>query len=311
MITVDQITKSYGPTKALKGVNFSIDKGEIVGFLGPNGAGKSTTMKILTCYMPADSGKATVAGYDVFDNSLEVRSHVGYLPESAPLYTDMGVVDFLKFAGAMRGIKGQRLHNRIKDVVGRTGLESAVGKDIGELSKGYRQRVGIAQALIHEPDVLILDEPTTGLDPNQIKEIRDLIREIGREKTVILSTHIMAEVTATCDRAIIISDGRVVASGTPDELMARNQGAYEVVARIRGPQAEVERKLSALSGVSGVRVLDREDSAVRYEIASKKLKDLPELVFRTVVENKWTLTELRQETASMEDVFSELTRQAP
>ncbi len=310
MISVDQITKNYGPTRALKGVNFSIDKGEIVGFLGPNGAGKSTTMKILTCYMPADSGKATVAGYDVFDNSLEVRSHVGYLPESAPLYTDMGVIDFLKFAGSMRGIKGQRLHNRIKDVVARTGLESAVGKDIGELSKGYRQRVGIAQALIHEPDVLILDEPTTGLDPNQIKEIRDLIREIGREKTVILSTHIMAEVTATCDRAIIISDGRVVASGTPDELMARSQGAYEVVARIRGPQGEVERKLAALSGVSGVRVLDREDSTVRYEIASKKSQDLPEQIFRTVVENKWSLTELRQETASMEDVFAELTQQA-
>lgn len=310
MITVDSITKSYGPTRALKGVSFSIDKGEIVGFLGPNGAGKSTTMKILTCYMPADSGKATVAGFDVFDQSLDVRRHLGYLPESAPLYTDMLVVDFLKFAGSMRGIKGERLNRRIKDVVERTGLESAVGKNISELSKGYRQRVGLAQALIHEPDVLILDEPTTGLDPNQIKEIRDLIREIGKEKTVILSTHIMAEVTATCDRAIIIADGRVVASGTPEELTSRSRGGSEVIARIRGPQNEVEKKLKALSGVQAVRVLERDDSGARYEITAGKAKDLPEQVFRAVVENKWTLTELRQESATLEDVFSELTRAA-
>jgi len=193
MITVDNITKSYGSTRALKGVSFTINKGEIVGFLGPNGAGKSTTMKILTCYMPSDSGTATVAGYDVFNNSLDVRKHIGYLPESAPLYTDMPVVDFLKFVGTMRGVKGDRLKRRVADVIDRTGLSGAVTKNINELSKGYRQRVGIAQALIHEPDILILDEPTTGLDPNQIKEIRELIREIGKEKTVILSTHILPE----------------------------------------------------------------------------------------------------------------------
>lgn len=308
MITVDQITKSYGATRALKGVSFSIDKGEIVGFLGPNGAGKSTTMKILTCYMPADSGKATVAGHDVFEQSLEVRRHVGYLPESAPLYTDMPVVDFLKFAGSLRNIKGQRLQSRVADVIDRTGLQSAVGKNIGELSKGYRQRVGLAQALIHEPDVLILDEPTSGLDPNQIKEIRDLIREIGKEKTVILSTHIMAEVTATCDRAIIIADGRVVASGTPDELASRSRGAYELIARVRGPRGEVEKKLSGIPGVTAVRATDSDNGLVRYEIASEKVSDLPEQVFRTVADNRWSLAELRQETATLEDVFAELTR---
>ncbi len=309
MIAVDKITKSYGPTRALKGVGFNIEKGEIVGFLGPNGAGKSTTMKILTCYIPADSGKATVAGYDVFDHSIDVRRHVGYLPENAPLYTDMPVVDFLKFCGSMRGIKGAKLKSRVKDVIDRTGLSPAVGKNISELSKGYRQRVCLAQSLLHEPDVLILDEPTSGLDPNQIKEIRDLIREIGREKTVILSTHIMAEVTATCDRAIIIADGRVVASGTPDELAARSGGGHNVIARLKGPQADIERGLKALPGVTGVRVLEKEGSHARYDILAAKAGDLPEQVFRAAVENKWVLTELRQDAATLEDVFSELTKQ--
>lgn len=311
MIQVDQITKSYGPTRALKGVSFSINKGEIVGFLGPNGAGKSTTMKILTCYMPADSGKASVAGYDVFDDSLEVRRRIGYLPESAPLYTEMPVVDFLKFAGELRGLKAKRLRQRVSDVIDRTGLENAVSKNIGELSKGYRQRVGLAQALIHEPDILILDEPTTGLDPNQIKEIRDLIREIGREKTIILSTHILPEVTATCDRAIIINDGRVVASGTPEELMTRGTGGRNVFVRIRGPQPAVTEKLTTLTGVGEAKELDRgTDGSVRYQVAGNAdgVGDLPERIFRAAVDNGWTLTELRQEGATLEEVFSELTR---
>ncbi|MBX7246469.1 MAG: ABC transporter ATP-binding protein [Candidatus Sumerlaeaceae bacterium] len=308
MITVDSITKSYGPTRALKGVSFSINKGEIVGFLGPNGAGKSTTMKILTCYMPADSGTATVAGYDVFDNSLEVRRAIGYLPESAPLYYDMSVVDFLKFVGGIRGIRGEKLRKRTREVVLQTGLQGAVGKNIGELSKGYRQRVGLAQALIHEPDILVLDEPTSGLDPNQIKEIRDLIRDIGKEKTVILSTHILPEVTATCDRAIIISDGRVVASGTPQELMARSKGANNVVARVRGPQAEVEKTLTSITGVHHVDVSDAADGTARYKIFAENARELPELVFQKVVEKKWSLSELHADTASMEDVFAELTK---
>jgi len=311
MIQVDNLTKSYGATRALKGVSFSIDKGEIVGFLGPNGAGKSTTMKILTCYMPADSGTASVAGYDTYENSLNVRKHIGYLPESAPLYTDMPVVDFLRFAGSMHGLRGNRLTGRIKNVVERTGLASAVAKNIGELSKGYRQRVGIAQALIHEPDILILDEPTSGLDPNQIVEIRELIREIGKEKTVILSTHILPEVTATCDRAIIINNGTVVASGTPEELMRRGSGGAGITTTIRGPQPAVEHKLAAIPGVNTVRELESTGAGlVRLHVDSTSNgPDLPEHIFRCCVDNGWVLTELRQDVASLEDVFAELTRQ--
>lgn len=311
MIQVENLTKSYGNTRALKGVSFSINKGEIVGFLGPNGAGKSTTMKILTCYMPADSGTASVAGFDTYENSLDVRRHIGYLPESAPLYTDMSVVDFLKFAGSMHGLRGNRLAGRIKNVVERTGLSGAVAKNIGELSKGYRQRVGLAQALIHEPDFLVLDEPTSGLDPNQIVEIRELIREIGREKTIILSTHILPEVTATCDRAIIISDGKVVASGTPEQLMRRGSGAAGITTSIRGPQPDVEHKLASLPGVDTVRQVESSgQGTVRLHVEStSNVPDLAERIFRCCVDNGWTLTELRQDVASLEDVFAELTRQ--
>lgn len=309
MIHVEELQKSYGSTHALKGVSFSINKGEIVGFLGPNGAGKSTTMKIITCYMPADSGKATIAGYDTFEDSLAVRKHIGYLPENAPLYTDMGVIDFLRFAGNMHGLKGKKLSNRISDVIGRTGLSSAVSKNIGELSKGYRQRVGLAQALIHEPDILILDEPTTGLDPNQIVEIRELIREIGKEKTVILSTHILPEVTATCDRAIIISDGRVVASGTPEELMRRTTGGQNITVRIKAASTNLEHKLASISGVDTVKELEKsKDGSSRLLVGSSGNSDIPEKIFRMCVDNSWILTELRQDGATLEEVFAELTR---
>ncbi|PKO19736.1 ABC transporter [candidate division BRC1 bacterium HGW-BRC1-1] len=307
MIEVDNITKSYGTTRALTGASFRISKGEIVGFLGPNGAGKSTTMKILTCYIPADSGRATVAGHDVFTDSLEVRRRIGYLPENTPLYMEMLVVDFLRFVGGMRGLKGARLKKRVGDVIGLTGLEGAVGKYIGELSKGYRQRVGLAQALIHEPDILVLDEPTSGLDPNQIKDIRDLIREIGREKTVILSTHILPEVTATCDRAIIISDGRVVASGTPQELTSRGRGEQHVTASVRGPRPDVEAKLRKLAGVQEVSVLDVQDGVVRLELRGAKGDGLSERVYEAVSSNQWGLVELRRERATLEQVFTDLT----
>lgn len=308
MIQVENLTKSYGPTRALRGVSFSIAKGEIVGFLGPNGAGKTTAMKILTCYMPADSGRATVAGFDVFEHSLEVRRHIGYLPENAPLYGEMPVVDFLKFVGSMRGIRGGKLRERIGEVIRLTGLEGAVGKNIGELSKGYRQRVGLAQVLIHEPDILILDEPTSGLDPNQIVEIRDLIRQIGKQKTVILSTHILPEVTATCDRAIIINEGKVVASGTPEELSTRSRIGNTVIAAIRGPQDDVEKKLGDMDGVRDVQLLDRQDGVTRFQISAPKIEDLSEKVFHLAVANKWVLAELRPEAATLEQVFAELTR---
>ena len=307
MIEVDNITKSYGETRALRGVSFRINKGEIVGLLGPNGAGKSTAMKILTCFIPADSGRATVAGSDVFTDSLAVRRRIGYLPENTPLYTEMPVVEFLGFVGGMRGLGGSHLKKRIREVVGLAGLEGAVGKTIGELSKGYRQRVGLAQALIHEPDILILDEPTSGLDPNQIKEIRDLIREIGREKTVILSTHILPEVTATCDRAIIVSGGRVVASGTPDELTSRGRGGQHVTASLRGPRAEVESALRALPGVEELTVLDSQEGVVQVELRATKGAGLSERVFEAAVAKRWGLVELRQEREPLEQVFMDLT----
>lgn len=308
MIEVENLTKSFGPTQALRGVSFSVQRGEIVGFLGPNGAGKSTTMKILTCFIPADSGRATVAGYDVFEDSLEVRKRVGYLPENTPLYYEMSVIDFLLFIAGIRGIPKSRVAERVRDVVARTGLEGAVGKTIGELSKGYRQRVGLAQALIHEPDILILDEPTSGLDPNQIKEIRELIREIGKEKTVILSTHILPEVTATCDRAIIIHNGRVVASGTPEELMAMSRGGNAVVVRIRGPRDEIQRTFSSLDNVADVHVLDADDTTTRMRVVGDEPHQLAERLFEVAAQHHWPLSELRPETATLEDVFAWLTK---
>lgn len=308
MIQVEDLTKSYGATRALRGVTFTIERGEIVGFLGPNGAGKTTTMKILTCYMPADTGTATVAGFDVFDNPLEVRKRLGYLAEGSPLYHDMPVIDFLRFIGRMRGLSGAAMDDRIKHVVGRTGLGKAAGKNIGALSKGYRQRVGLAQALLHEPDILVLDEPTSGLDPNQIKEIRELIREIGEKKTVILSTHILPEVTATCDRAVIINDGRVVASGTPQELMDRGTGGVHVVAEVRGPTEKVVAEFGKLNGVTGVEKLDAFGGRVKCRLASQSARDIPEQVFKLAVKQEWVLTELRTESATLEDVFASLTQ---
>ena len=225
MIQVENLTKDYGPFRAVDSVSFNVRKGEVLGFLGPNGAGKSTTMKILTCFLAPTGGTARVAGLDVYEHSLEVRKRIGYLPEDTPIYRDMTVLEFLEFVAEMRGMSRDKRQAGIREVGGRCGLGDVAGKLIGELSKGYRQRVGLAQAMVHDPDIVILDEPTSGLDPNQIVEIRDLIREVGREKTVILSTHILPEVQATCSRMIIINKGKVVADGTPDELRARERGA--------------------------------------------------------------------------------------
>jgi ABC-2 type transport system ATP-binding protein len=239
MIKVENLTKEYGANRAVDQVSFNVRKGEVLGFLGPNGAGKSTTMKILTCFLAPTSGSAQVAGFDVFDQSLEVRQHVGYLPEDTPLYKDMSVLEHLEFAANMHGMTGDRVHARIKEIGGRCGLSDVAGKLVGELSKGYRQRVGLAQAMLHDPDILILDEPTSGLDPNQIAEIRALIKEVGKEKTVILSTHILPEVQATCSRMLIISGGKLVADGTPDELRAREKATrYRLVVESNGAAPE-------------------------------------------------------------------------
>jgi len=308
IIKVQNLTKRYGPTVAVDNVSFSAYKGEILGFLGPNGAGKTTTMRVLTCYLGADEGTATVNGYDIFEDSLEVRKNIGYLPEDTPLYTDMGVVDYLDFIAQVRNIPKDKRQPRIKEMVDVCGLEKVVQKDVGELSKGYRQRVGLAQALIHDPDILILDEPTSGLDPNQIVEVRSLIKEIGREKTIILSTHILPEVSATCSRILIINEGKIVADGTAEQLAGRAQGEEVIYAGIRGDVEQIEEKLELLPVVVNFNRKGNGDSEIHgYEIIAQRDSNASEEIFRMVASNGWSLNELRQETISLEDVFQRLT----
>jgi ABC-2 type transport system ATP-binding protein len=308
MIEVANLTKRYGSTVAVDDISFSVRQGEILGFLGPNGAGKTTTMKILTCYIAPDRGHVKVAGHDIETESLAVRSRIGYLPESTPLYGDMGIVEYLKFVGRMRRIPSSRLDGAVKRAVELTSLEDMITKNIGELSRGYRQRVGLAQALLHEPDIMILDEPTSGLDPNQIIEIRELIKRIGREKTVILCTHILPEATTTCDRAIIINEGRIVADGTPDDLVRKARRGATVILKIRGPESAVREKLGAFPQVRSVTSSPAgPNDLFRYEMAIEEDVDLGEDLFHLVVANGWTLTELRHETASLEQVFAQLT----
>ena len=309
MIEVANLSKRFGPTIAVEGVSFGVTRGEVVGFLGPNGAGKTTTMRMLTCYLPPDAGTAQVAGYDVTRQPLEVRRRIGYLPESAPLYAEMGVLDYLSFIAEVRGLDGARRRQRIRDMIGVCGLERVVRKDIGELSKGYRQRVGLAQTLIHDPDVLVLDEPTSGLDPTQIIEIRELIKQIGREKTVILSTHILPEVAATCTRVIIIHNGRLVADGSPEELSERARGGDRMYATFRGPAPEIEAALAGVSGVRALRALGQPVAGrVRFEITAAHDAEVGERIFALAVENRWPLSELSAEASTLEDVFIQLTQ---
>lgn len=307
MIEVRELTKSYGTTVAVNQVTFEAHAGEVLGFLGPNGAGKTTTMRILTCYLSADAGSATVAGYDVFEESVEVRKHIGYLPESAPLYTDMGVIEYLNFMTQVRSVPKSQRKERIRTVIDTCGLEDVIQKDIGELSKGYRQRVGLAQSLIHDPPILILDEPTSGLDPSQIIEIRNLIRNIGQEKLVLFSTHILPEVSATCSRILIINNGKIVANGTPEELSSQAKGEEIVHITIRGTQEPIEAQLKELEFVSQWNCVGIDDGTVSYEISAAQGSDTAEALFHVVVENGWSLRELRQESANLEDVFLNLT----
>jgi ABC-2 type transport system ATP-binding protein len=316
MIQVENLTKEYGPTRAVDKVTFNVRKGEVLGFLGPNGAGKSTTMKILTCFLSPTAGKVKVAGFDVFEQSLQVRQRIGYLPEDTPIYRDMTVLEYLKFAAELRGMDPTKSPGRIKEIGGRCGLGHVAGKLVGELSKGYRQRLGLAQAMLHDPDILILDEPTSGLDPNQIVEIRSLIKEIGKERTVILSTHILPEVQATCSRILIISGGKLVADGTPEALRSREKrGRYRLVvhangAAFRNPEASQETiraSLGKLGGVGGCETLAGEDGAFTYGIDAASSDDLRPMLFKAAVDNKWTLLELVRESVSLEDVFRNLT----
>ena len=309
MIQVENLTKDYGPVRAVDRVTFNVRKGEVLGFLGPNGAGKSTTMKMLTCFLAPTGGSAKVAGLDVYEQSLEVRKRIGYLPEDTPIYRDLTVLEFLEFVAEVRGMPKDKRLGRIKDIGARCGLADHAGKLISELSKGYRQRVGLAQAMIHDPDILVLDEPTSGLDPNQIVEIRELIKEVGREKTVILSTHILPEVQATCSRMLIISKGKVVADGTPDELRARERGgSYRVVVAANGATSDAIRsKLAGITGVSRCQTVAGEDGAHSFAVDGATSEDLRRSLFRAAVDNRWTLLELVRESASLEDVFRSLT----
>jgi ABC-2 type transport system ATP-binding protein len=318
MISVRDLSKSFGSTVAVNDISFDVNKGEVLGFLGPNGAGKTTTMRILTCYLAPDNGTATVAGFDVFEDSLEVRKRVGYLPESAPLYLDMDVVSYLRFVADVRGIPRDHTGERIRRMVDVCGLSKVVGRNIGELSKGYRQRVGLAQTLIHDPEILILDEPTTGLDPSQIIEIRELIKEIGRERTVILSTHILPEVEATCSRVLIINEGVIVASGTPEELHAAAGGEDEIHVSIRAGDAStegagaqgagVEEALSALGGITSVEKAGEASGGYsKYIVKVSDGAELAETIFGMAVERGWTMNELKRETLSLEDIFLKLT----
>lgn len=310
-ITVRNLTKLYGEQKAIDDISFDVKTGEILGFLGPNGAGKTTTMKIITCYMPPNSGTVDVDGLSVTHNSLEVRRKIGYLPELNPLYFDMNVIDYLEYSAQLHGMNGGTMQHRLKEMVDVCGLEEVRHKDIGELSKGYRQRVGLAQAMIHEPEVLILDEPTSGLDPNQIVEIRNLIKQLGRAKTVILSTHILSEVQATCDRVLIINEGKIVADGTPAQLQQDFQGAesltLELKTSLSNPVEQLSPKLRALPSVTGVEFISQHDHISRFEVFVEKGTDIREAAFRLAVAEGWVVMEMTRRVTSLEEVFHKLT----
>ncbi len=298
-IIADSVTKLYGKQKALDNVSFSVNKGEIVGLLGPNGAGKSTMMKIITCYLPQNKGKVSVCGYDTENQSMEVRKRVGYLPENNPLYLDMYVREFLKFIAGIHKL-GANTKERIRDVVDKAGLGPEIHKKIGELSKGYRQRVGLAQALLHSPEVLILDEPTSGLDPNQIVDIRDLIKEIGKEKTVLLSTHIMQEVEILCDRVIIINEGVIAADSPTSELKDISDTKKVVIVEF---QKHVDTdEIKSIEGVQDVIVNDN-----IYNIIPETNADLRPEIFKTASSKNWVILSIGYEELKLEDIFRKLT----
>jgi ABC-2 type transport system ATP-binding protein len=307
LVQVDHLSKKYGDVAAITDVTFSAEKGEILGFLGPNAAGKTTTMRIITGFMPPTSGTATVAGFDIVDESLEARERLGYLPENVPLYDDMAVRGYLNFCAKLRGVAKAKIRDRVGYVMEATRITEEANTIIGKLSKGFRQRVGIAQALVHNPDVLILDEPTVGLDPRQIIEIRDLIRNLRGEHTVILSTHILPEAQMLCDRIVIIHEGRVAAVDRPENLTARLRKSQQVRLEVRGPAADVETQLQALPHVLGVKRGSASDGATEFLVDGEMEQDIRETLAGTVVRNGWGLLEMSSVRMSLEDIFLRLT----
>ena len=306
MIEVQDVTKQYGPFTAIKDMSFTVEKGEIVGFLGPNGAGKTTTMRLLSAYMPATQGRIRIAGYDCYESPLEVKRRIGYLPETPPLYLELTVQEYLTFVGRLKGMGSDHLSRRKAQVLGETGLADVQHRVIGHLSRGYRQRVGLAQALIHDPPVLILDEPTVGLDPNQIIEIRALIKDLAGTHTIILSTHILTEATALCQRVIIIHRGCLAAVDTPEQLSARLRQSQNLRLTVKNPLNDMDQQLRTVPGVREVYV---GASPNTYIIEARLDSDIQEDLTQFVVKHGLGLLELRSETLSLEEVFIRLTQE--
>jgi ABC-2 type transport system ATP-binding protein len=315
MIVVKELTKRYARTTAVDHISFSVEKGQIVGFLGPNGAGKTTTMRVLTCFLPPSAGTATVGGFDVLEQPREVKKRIGYLPETPPLYPEMSTGEYLRFVGKLKGLSGAELDKRIDYVCGRCFVADVRNKLLGKLSKGYRQRVGLAQAIIHNPEVLILDEPTAGLDPKQINETRDLIKSLAGDHTIILSTHILPEVEQTCEQVIIINKGKLVATDSVHNLQARTRGVESVLVEVAGRDGElsgeqVQGRLEKVPGVAHVLTKDARDHRLIFEVQSEKGQLVRGDLARAVVESGWDLNELRAAGMSLEEIFLELTGSA-
>ncbi len=307
MIEVQDLTKRYSRHKAIDGLCFKVGRGEIVGFLGPNGAGKSTTMRILSSFMPATSGTARVAGFDVFHEPDEVRRRIGYMPENNPLHTDMRVREYLKFRARLKGVMGARARDRVDVVLSQCGLEEVSGKLIGQLSKGYRQRVGLADALVHEPDLIILDEPTIGLDPNQIRSVRQLIKDLSGKHTVLLSTHILPEVEMTCGRVLILNQGKILASDTTQNLQRMVSGGGHVVAEIAAPEPELRACWEGSPEVLEFNLSPMDGDYIRCALTPQDGVDLRPMVFDLAVRHKWKLRDLGRNRHSLEDIFVHLT----
>jgi len=312
MISVQGLTKRYARNTAVDQISFEVEKGQIVGFLGPNGAGKTTTMRILTCFLPPTAGTATVAGFDVLDKPMEVKKRIGYLPESPPLYMEMRTAEYLSFVGKLKGLSGAELRQRVETVCDRCAVADVKNKLLGKLSKGYRQRVGLAQAIIHNPEVLILDEPTAGLDPKQINETRDLIKSLAGDHTIILSTHILPEVEQTCEKVIIINKGKLVATDSVKNLQSRARGAESVLIEVAPRSGDldasaVQQRLENVAGVSEVTFKEKKQNRAIYEVAGRKNSFVRGDLARAIVEAGWDLNELRSSAMSLEEVFLQLT----
>jgi ABC-2 type transport system ATP-binding protein len=311
MIKVEGLTKRYGRTVAVDNISFTVEKGQIVGFLGPNGAGKTTTMRVLTCFLPPTRGSAGIAGFDVLQQPFEVKKRIGYLPETPPLYPEMEVCEYLTFVGKLKGVPKRELKPRIDEVCGLCAIGDVRSRLISKLSKGYRQRVGLAQAILHNPDVLILDEPTAGLDPKQIIETRQLIKELAGDHTIILSTHILPEVSQTCQRVVIINKGRVVAVDTPDNLTAKLRGSETMYVQVDAGGADPVAALGHVAGVTRVTPSDRRDGVVSLEVESEQGRDVRRDLARAIVTNGWGLLELRPMRMSLEEIFLQVTTEEP